>query len=143
MAWSDEAFCARVKARCAELGRSVRSVLMEAKLTLDLLEKTPSSGRRIDTLEKLCAPLQWNLQEIMGFTVSIRVSPELMAKAVKIVRRALRHVPSSDEDEAFALSVAYNAILDHQDGGGQIDDNALAMLEASIAAHFGFARRKE
>ena len=142
MAWDDEAFKARVKARCRELGNSVRSVLLEGGLDPAYLQKTSVQGRAIETLEKLCVPLQWSLKQILGLPpVHAEVSPELMTKAGKIVRRALRQVPTTDDDEFYALAIAYNALLDLQRNGGQIDDaNAIAMLEASIAAHCGFAR---
>jgi hypothetical protein len=143
MAWDDKAFCARVKARCAELGRSVRSVLIEAGVTLDLLDKTPSAGRRVDTLEKLAAPLQWDLQQVMGFTVSARISADLMTIALKIVRRALRYLPDPEEDEPKALAIAYNTLLDLQKDGKAIDDTVLATLELSIAHNFGLERRKK
>jgi hypothetical protein len=142
MAWDDEAFKARVKARCRELGKSVRSVLLEGGLDPAYLQKTSVQGRAIETLEKLCVPLQWSLKQILGLPpVHAEVSLELMTKAGKIVRRALRQVPTTDDDEFYALTIAYNALLDHQRNGGQIDDaNAIGMLEATIAAHFGFAR---
>ena len=142
MAWDDEAFKARVKARCRELEKSVRSVLLEGGLDPAYLQKTSVQGRAIETLEKLCVPLQWSLKQILGLPpVHAEVSPELMTKAGKIVRRALRQVPTTDDDEFYALAIAYNALLDLQRNGGQIDDaNAIAMLEASIAAHCGFAR---
>ena len=142
MAWDDEAFKARVTARCRELGKSVRSVLLEGGLDPAYLQKTSVQGRAIETLEKLCGPLQWSLKQILGLPpVHAEVSPELMTKAGKIVRRALSQVSTTDDDEFYALAIAYNALLDLQRNGGQIDDaNAIAMLEASIAAHCGFAR---
>ena len=44
MAWDDEAFKARVKARCRELGKSVRSVLLEGGLDPAYLQKTSVRG---------------------------------------------------------------------------------------------------
>jgi len=119
MAWDDEAFKARVTARCRELGKSVRSVLLEGGLDPAYLQKTSVQGRAIETLEKLCGPLQWSLKQILGLPpVHAEVSSELMTKAGKIVRRGLRQVPTTDDDEFHALTIAYNALLDHQRNGG-------------------------
>jgi hypothetical protein len=142
MAWSDDALKARVKARCRELGRSVRSTLLEAGLTPDLFEKPPSAGRRIDTLEKLCGPLEWSLQQVMGFEIAPRISPELMVKLYPLVRRALRNLPDPDQDMPFALATAYNALLAFGEGGAVVDDSALAMLAATIGEEFGATRRR-
>lgn len=142
MAFSDEELLARIDARCRELGRSRRSILMEAGVAEDLLKKTPTAGRRIDTLEKLCVPLQWTLQEIMGFPkVSADADSELMRMAFKAVRRALRGRPDADEIMPDVVTIAYNALLHHRQDGQALDANALAMLEASIAAQLGFAKR--
>ena len=141
MAWDEDAFKERVRARCAELGRSVRSVLIEAGVTLDLLGKTPTAGRRVDTLEKLGRPLQWKLRQVMGFTESGRIRVDLMVVACKIVHNALHDMPDVEKDEPAALAVAYNALLDYQDGDEKNDQNPLAMLEAAIAAQFGSAHR--
>jgi hypothetical protein len=141
VSWDDEALRERIKARAGALGRSVRSVLREAGLTLDFLAKTPAAGRRVDSLAKLGPPLQWNLQQVMGFEVAARVTPELMQQAFKVVRRALRYVPDAEEVEPLAIVVAYNALLGYRERGAQIDEQALAMLEESIAANFGFVKR--
>ena len=57
MAWDDEAFKARVKARCRELGKSVRSVLLEGGLDPAYLQKTSVQGRAIETLRKALRPV--------------------------------------------------------------------------------------
>ena len=143
MRWSDKAFRERVVARAAELGRSVRSILIEAHVALDIFEKGPTAGRRIDTLEKIADACGWSLAEIMGFQTFERISPELLEQAVKIVRRGLRLVPDAEEAFAPCLAQVYNVLAARRRDGLPIDDSAISTIEAIVAEHWGPGRNKK
>lgn len=134
MAWSEEQFRARVVERAAELGRSVRSVLLEAGVALDILDKVPTSGRRVDTLEKIARALGWSLSQMMGFDDVARVTGEIMDQVLAITRRILRHHTDADEAEGTVSAMVLNAIQDYRRDGHLLDARAGAMLEAAIAA---------
>ncbi len=137
MASSEEEFRARVVARAAELGRSVRSVLIEAGVALDILDKVPTSGRRVDTLAKIAGALQWTLPQLMGFGVLGRISEDIVAHALTSARRGLRQVPDAEEVEAAVVTFALNVLLALRQDGRPIDASALDMLERAIAEAWG------
>jgi hypothetical protein len=106
---SDEQIKARVAARCAALGKSLRGVLSEAGLSHETLEKPPTAGRRLDTLQKLAHALNWSLADLLGFT---RIEPALLHAALQIVRRALKHIPEDDAAFSEAAARIYNILAD-------------------------------
>jgi DNA-binding Xre family transcriptional regulator len=75
--WSETDFRARCRQRAAELGKSHRKLMAEHGIGHDTLDKTPSAGRRIDTLEKIGIALDWSLAEVLGFDVPGKISLHL------------------------------------------------------------------
>jgi len=64
--WSEDEFRARVEAKAAELGTTVRDIMREAGLAEDTLNKSPSQGRRIDTIFKIAAAAKMTKEEALG-----------------------------------------------------------------------------
>jgi hypothetical protein len=140
-AWSEEDFRKRVQARAVELGTSVRQILIAAGVALDLLDKRPVSGRRIDTLEKLARACNWSLAELMGHDVFDRISEDLLVEAFKIAREGLRYVADAEDAMPTAVAQVYNVLADRRRDGQVIDDTVRSTLVAAIAAGFGAGRR--
>ena len=142
MAWDEAKFRERVKNRAREIDRSVRSVLMEAGVALDILEKVPIVGRRVDTIEKIAHALGWDgIEELMGF--EIRAKEDVMRQAYTIADRALRGVMDREDAMAVALTLAYNVLLRQQRDGRPIDDPGIvSTLQQSIVEALGSAARR-
>jgi hypothetical protein len=136
--WDDEGFRRRVTERAKQIGKSVRQVLSEAGMAHDTL-KVPSGGRRIDTLDRLAAALDWTLPEIMGFTPE-RVTKDLLMRSAQIARRALRYVQYDDDVLYDVAAHVYNVLADRQRAGQPIDEQATSSLAAYIAEQWRTAR---
>lgn len=134
---------ARVERRAAELNRSVRSVLIEAGLSLDILYRERDRSHKIDTLQKLAGALGWSLPQILGFDV-LAVPPDLVAAALRCVQRALQPLPATPGTETVfveAFTAALNTLLQHRFEGRAIDENMLATLETTLAQVWGRSGR--
>lgn len=57
MKWSDEDFCARVKARAKRLGLTLEEVMTRAGLTEDPLRRKPAVGRNISSIFQIAEAL--------------------------------------------------------------------------------------
>ncbi len=140
MRWSDNDFRNRVKARAAELNRSVRSLLLEAKVALDIFEKEPSSGRRIDTLEKIADACGWSLAQVMGFSVFDQIEVELLEIAFQVTHRGLRAMPDREAVFVRALAHVYNTLSARKRDGLPIDETVLSTIEGMLST--GWASQK-
>ena len=133
MPWSEEAFQIRVKARCRQLNRSLRSVLAEADLSLDTFQKPPALGRRVDTLAKLAVVLDWSIGEISG-EPSDKIDPELLVEAFGVTKEGWPDAPS---DEALMRVTArvYKIVADRfaKTGAKTLGPAERAVLVAYIA----------
>lgn len=128
--WSDKEFRERVSRRARALGKSKRQVCIEAGIALDTLEKIPTSGRRIDTLSKLAAALDWSLAEIMGHPAGERVTAELLGRAFAIAKRGLGR--NDDQGRLIGTTArVYNLLADRRRAGLPLDDTG--WLTAYIA----------
>jgi uncharacterized small protein (DUF1192 family) len=64
MAWNDRVFRDIVARRATEIGKSQAQVLSEAGVSKNWF--SPSDGRRIVTLERLLAPLEWEPDDLFA-----------------------------------------------------------------------------
>ena len=130
MDWSEEAFQARVRARAAELGASIDTLLIEAGLSRDTLDHTPTTGRRIDTLEKLARSCRWSLAELMGFA---RISPELLRQAFATADKIMSLLgfrPDGRDTAIFELATEiYDLLVICEHRGTPFTDLELRILE--------------
>jgi hypothetical protein len=134
MSSSDEEMKARVAARCAELGKSLRGALSEAGLSHETLEKTPAAGRRLDTLEKLARVLDWSLADLLGLEVIARLEPGLLHTALQVVRSSLPHIPEIDPVFSEMVALAYNILADgHPDPQQPPGEEVIANMTRTIA----------
>jgi lambda repressor-like predicted transcriptional regulator len=134
MGWSDETFKTRVKARAKVLGRSMRQVLADAGMSPDTLEKVPTTGRRIDTLEKIGEALDWSLPQVLGLEpLSNEVTPELMQLALDAAALGLRYVPDRDKVKAEVIARVYNVLADMQRDGLPVNEETAKTLGYHIA----------
>ncbi|MBV8121803.1 MAG: hypothetical protein JO081_17905 [Alphaproteobacteria bacterium] len=135
MPWSAEQLRDRVKTRAVELGRSVRSLLGDAGLPLDLLHKRTVAGHRIDTLERLAKACDWTLLQLLGFEdVSVRINPEIAAQAYRITEQGLARVPDAEELWLVVFCEMYNELAAARLEGVTIDEPTAARL---VAGRYG------
>lgn len=135
MAWSEEAFRARLVARAAELGKSLRVLLGEAGIGHDTIDKLPASGRRIDTLEKVATAFGWSLAEVMGFNVLGRIDLELSQKAFAAAERVIERLPRGAHTREYLVAAhayIYDALAVRQRDGRPIDDATLTAYEEML-----------
>lgn len=134
-AWSESAFRARLVARAAELGKPLRVLLAEGGIAHDTIDKIPSSGRRIDTLEKIAAALQWSLAEVMGFNVLGRISLELSQMAFAAAERVIARLPRALQQREKLIAAhahIYDVLVDRQRDGQPIDEATLSACEQML-----------
>jgi hypothetical protein len=140
MRWSDEAFRTRVAERARTQGRSVRQVLADAGMSHDTLEKIPSSGRRLDTLDRLAEALDWSLEEIMGFDgMSRHVAPDLLLIAYQMAVRVLRNISDEDPDIVEVQAEIYDVLIDKRTAGVAITPD---LLEGIASAYESGLRKR-
>jgi hypothetical protein len=123
--WSEEQFKARITARAAELDQPLRKLLAKVGLGHDTIDKLPSSGRRIDTLERIAEALQWSLAEVMGFNVLGGISIELSERAFVAAERALELLPSAARTRGNLVAAhahLYDRLAARQRDGRPITD---------------------
>ena len=133
---------ARVESRAAELGRSVRSVLIEAGVSRDILYRERSDSHKVDTLQKIAAALGWSLPQIMGFDVLGSIPRDILAAALRVANGALRNIDYTEDDFIDALLVAQNLLLKRRYMGAATDDAMLATLEQTIAEAYAAAAQR-
>jgi transcriptional regulator with XRE-family HTH domain len=110
--WSDEEFRARVAARAAELGMSLTELLEKAGVSREVFYKVPTTGRRIDTIEKIAEACGWTLGEVMG--LEERPAVEIMAAAFASAQRVMAGLPNWARTEALfveALTYLYEEAM--------------------------------
>ena len=133
MAWSEPIFRARITARAAELGISLRQALVDAGLGKDTIDKPPVTGRRIETLEKIAAALGWDLAEVMGY--QSRISVELSAAAFASAERVLAHFPAAarTRDNLVQLHAdLYDLAMARRREGRPLDANVWTAYEEML-----------
>lgn len=133
---------ARIERRAKELGRSVRSILMEAQVARDLLYRDRGNSPRLDTLEKIAAAVGWNLAQVLGFDDNMgQVPKDIVSAAYRTTLRALRAIPHTDETVIEVLHIALNTLLQYRFEGRVIDENTMLLLEQTLAQVWGSAER--
>jgi hypothetical protein len=122
--WSEEEFRDRVTARAAELGDTVNALLERAGI-MEAFRKTPVSGRRVDTLEKIAEALDWTLPDVMGHVMSIDFDLLLMAY-LDAVHLVVPFLPRSVRDDPAiftrALGLLYEEYVDCVRKGDELDE---------------------
>ena len=136
MRWSDDAFRARIARRASEIGKTLRQVLKEAGIAHDAIEKIPVSGRRVDTLERLAAALDWSLAQVMGYDPSPWVTPELLKMATQVTRQALRSHPHDDDTAIEITARVYNVLAARQRDGVPTTEETLQAIAAYISSEW-------
>jgi transcriptional regulator with XRE-family HTH domain len=79
--WSDKDFRERITARAEELGMTVSTLLENAGVSRETYYKVPTTGRRIDTIEKIAGACHWTLAEAMGIDERPKVEDMGLAHA--------------------------------------------------------------
>jgi hypothetical protein len=137
MAWSEEEFRKRIEGRAEEFGAPLRKLLADAGIAHDTIDKVPTSGRRIDTLERIAAALRWTLPDVMGFNMLGRISRELSAKAFVSAERVLAHLSSDAQTRENLVQLhadIYDALAARHRAGRPFDDETLRAWEEILIA---------
>jgi hypothetical protein len=130
--WSEQKFRERVAARAAELGETVNALMERAGLG-EQFRRTPRSGRRIDTLEKIAQTLNWTLAEVMGFVEPIDIDLLLRAhQSAQRVYAALRIAARTERVLISAQAYIYSELVECRQSGVEVDDEHLAACERML-----------
>lgn len=135
--WSEAEFRQRLGARAKELGVPLRQLLAEAGMSHDTIDKTPVSGRRIDTLERCAAACHWSLAEMMGHDVLSRISIELLVTAFQAAQRVLYRLPKHAETEHRLVELQahiYDALAAREREGRRVDAEIVRAFEDMLVA---------
>lgn len=114
--------------RAAELGKTLRTLLAEAGLGHDTVDKIPAVGRRIDTLEKIAVAFNWSLAEVMGFSLLGRISRPLSKLAWGSARRVLSHLPRAAQTDDHLMDLhasVYDLLAERESAGLSMDPDVL------------------
>lgn len=132
IAWSEDEFRARVTARAAELGETINSLLERAGV-LEAFRKTPSSGRRIDTLEKIAQACKWSLAEVMGFSEPLDI--DLLIQAYDSSANIVAGLPiwaRTTRVRVSAQAYIYAELIDCRQNGIVVDAAHLEACERML-----------
>ena len=115
--WSEENLKARVAARAVELKTSVPQLLINAGLDRTTLAGDRTTGRRIDTLERIATACGWTLPELLGF--SFKVEYDTLTTSARLAHLimqgwGMKPVPITEEElqrHCELTADMYNEIL--------------------------------
>lgn len=129
--WSEENFRERAIRTIYEAGRSVRSVLEEAKLARDYLQpprKVPKKGggRQMRAVWQLANAIPCHPADLLGLPVmNEQIDRDLLLLAYQTTRDAMQRVQSVDDDNFVDTMVQiYNALLRRRTEGHDVRDPA-------------------
>jgi hypothetical protein len=139
--WSEETLRARLAARAAEMGKTVRAVLTEGGLSHDTIDKPVRRGRRIDTLVKIAAAFRLDLGDLLGVShspIPNPISAPLLQMAYSVARRAFASELKSIPDEQLMLITAriYDVLAARRRNTQVIDENVLSTMVAMLASEY-------
>jgi hypothetical protein len=90
----------------------VSTLLEKAGVSREMFYKVPTTGRRIDTIEKIGEACGWTLAEVMG--LEERPTVEMMGLAFASAQRVMAGLPSSLRSERLfveALTYLYEELV--------------------------------
>ena len=126
----------RVERRAAELGRSVRSLMRDADVTVDILYRAErAQSPKINTLQKIANATGLTLPQILGFEDPAKINSDVIEIAVHCCYRAARGEVLEEKRLSRMLDAALNLLLAHRQRGFEIDDPAtIALVEEAVVA---------
>lgn len=133
--WFEAAFRARITTRAEELQLSLRSVLLDAGLSPETLDKPPVGARRIETLERLAGALDWSLAEIMGLAPP-SVDGETLELAFLAAERVTQLTRRPDLERRLFCQLAagfYNTIATRRRDGQTVDSEVIELMAQAVA----------
>ena len=144
--WDEEAFQARVTARLAELGLTRNSALKGIDpRSVDLLRRKEGRGRRIDSLMKIAAALDWTLAEALGIQADPAVDPFILEMAIAVAQEQIpRRLLGRANPEAVArtAALAYDFLAQRAQRGEPVRDLADAIDQARALVRYEQNRRR-
>jgi hypothetical protein len=130
--WSEADFQIRIEKRLQEIGKSAAGALAEKGYSIDLIRNRAASGRRMDTIVKICDALDWDLAEAIGVNPVAQIDVKLLESALWAVDQVLpRRVAGGDRTRALLRGAAlfYTVLAQAQARGEPIAS------EKDILAH--------
>jgi transcriptional regulator with XRE-family HTH domain len=148
--WSDEKFRARVTARAAELGLSLKEVLARAGVAEDYLRRKPGKqGRGVLNIEAIARACNWTIAQALGFIREETGGPIRPDKRkLRLALEAADRTIGTNVEREARLDVlvefqahAYDLLSAWEGRTGPLsDEQALALVEEVLSLEFSSGR---